>query len=104
MLPVALLMWIIGLIKEPKRTYIFRAISKIWMRLFFFATGFSLKVRGTKNFKRGEKYIVICNHNSLMDVPISTPFIPGANKTIAKAEMAKIPVFGLIYSVCKKTH
>lgn len=97
MLPVALLMWIIGLIKEPKRTYIFRAISKIWMRLFFFATGCSLKVRETKNFKRGEKYIVICNHNSLMDVPISTPFIPGANKTIAKAEMAKIPVFGLIY-------
>lgn len=32
-----------------------------------------------------------------MDVPLSTPFIPGANKTIAKAEMAKIPVFGLIY-------
>ena len=32
-----------------------------------------------------------------MDVPISTPFIPGANKTIAKAEMAKIPVFGLVY-------
>ncbi len=32
-----------------------------------------------------------------MDVPVSTPFIPGANKTIAKAEMAKIPLFGLIY-------
>lgn len=67
------------------------------MRLFFFATGCRLKVKGTKNFKPGETYIVICNHNSLMDVPLSTPFIPGANKTIAKAEMAKIPVFGLIY-------
>src|SRR5665213_2835924 len=32
-----------------------------------------------------------------MDVPLSTTFIPGPNKTIAKAEMAKIPVFGLIY-------
>ena len=97
MVPVALLMWIIGLINEPKRTGIFRIISKIWMRFFFFFTGCSLKVRGTKNFKPGEHYIVICNHNSLMDVPLSTPFIPGANKTIAKAEMAKIPVFGLIY-------
>lgn len=97
MVPVALLMWIIGLINEPKRTGIFRIISKIWMRFFFFVTGCSLKVRGTKNFKPGEHYIVICNHNSLMDVPLSTPFIPGANKTIAKAEMAKIPVFGLIY-------
>ena len=26
---------------------------------------------------------------------LATPFIPGANKTIAKAEMAKIPLFGL---------
>ena len=32
-----------------------------------------------------------------MDVPVTTPFIPGANKTIAKAGMAKIPLFGLIY-------
>lgn len=40
---------------------------------------------------------MVCNHNSFMDVPLTTPFIPGANKTIAKSEMAKIPVFGLIY-------
>jgi 1-acyl-sn-glycerol-3-phosphate acyltransferase len=33
-----------------------------------------------------------------MDVPLSTPFIPGPNKTIAKVEMSRIPVFGLIYS------
>jgi 1-acyl-sn-glycerol-3-phosphate acyltransferase len=97
MLPAALLIWIIGVTKEPKRTFIFRSISKIWMRIFFFATGCALKVKGKENFKSAENYIVICNHNSLMDVPLSTPFIPGANKTIAKAEMAKIPIFGLIY-------
>lgn len=67
------------------------------MRFFFFVTGCRLKILGTKNFKPGENYIVICNHNSLMDVPISTPFIPGTNKTIAKSEMANIPVFGLVY-------
>ncbi|HZZ76441.1 MAG TPA: lysophospholipid acyltransferase family protein, partial [Puia sp.] len=32
-----------------------------------------------------------------IDVPVSSPGIPGGNKTIAKAEMAKIPLFGLIY-------
>jgi 1-acyl-sn-glycerol-3-phosphate acyltransferase len=87
----------IGLIAEPRRTGIFRKISKAWMQLFFFLTGCSLKIKGNRNFKPGEKYIVVCNHNSLMDVPVTTPFIPGANKTIAKAEMAKIPLFGLIY-------
>ncbi len=67
------------------------------MRFFFITTGCRLKIVGKENFESGKIYIVICNHNSLMDVPLSTPFIPGPNKTIAKAEMAKIPVFGLIY-------
>lgn len=97
LLPVTLLMWIIGLIDEPKRTEIFRIVSQIWMRIFFLFTGCGLKIKGKKNFVCGEKYIVTCNHNSFMDVPVTTPFIPGANKTIAKAEMAKIPLFGLIY-------
>ncbi|MDQ6845158.1 MAG: 1-acyl-sn-glycerol-3-phosphate acyltransferase [Bacteroidota bacterium] len=97
MIPVSFFMWLIGIIKEPRRTSVFRIISKIWMRVFFFSTGCRLKIVGLKNFKKGENYIVACNHNSLMDVPLTTPFIPGANKTIAKAEMAKIPVFGLIY-------
>jgi len=97
MIPVVLLMWLIGLFKEPGRTRIFRVISKIWMRLFFLCTGCRLKVRGKEHFKQGENYIVVCNHNSYMDVPLTTPFIPGPNKTIAKAGMAKIPLFGLIY-------
>jgi 1-acyl-sn-glycerol-3-phosphate acyltransferase len=67
------------------------------MQIFFLLTGCSLKISGKEYFKKGEKYIVACNHNSLMDVPVTTPFIPGANKTIAKSEMAKIPLFGLIY-------
>ncbi len=97
MLPVVLLMWIIGLVKEPARTGAFRKIAKLWMQFFFFITGCSLKIKGKENFIPGKNYIVVCNHNSLMDVPVTTPFIPGANKTIAKIEMSKVPLFGLIY-------
>ena len=97
LLIVSLPMWLIGLVKEPRRTELFRQISKVWMRIFFFLTGCSIKIKGKENFEPGKNYIITCNHNSLMDVPVSTPFIPGTNKTIAKAEMAKIPLFGLIY-------
>jgi 1-acyl-sn-glycerol-3-phosphate acyltransferase len=90
-------MWIIGLVEEPKRTAMFRKISKIWMNVFFLATGCSIKIKGKEKFKNDENYIIICNHNSLMDVPVTTPFIPGANKTIAKIEFTRIPLFGLIY-------
>lgn len=83
---------------EPKKTNRFVRYSRVWMSIFLPLIGCPLRIRGKENFLPGETYIVVCNHNSLMDVPVSYPYIPGGNKTIAKAEMAKIPVFGLIYS------
>ena len=67
------------------------------MNVFLALVGCPLSVKGKKNFKPGETYVVVCNHNALLDVPVSCPYIPGGNKTIAKIEIAKIPVFGLIY-------
>ena len=90
--------WIIGLWKEPKRSYIMHRIYRTWMNIFFFFTGIRLRVRGKENFSPGENYIVIYNHNSLIDVPVSVPYMPGANKTIAKVELARIPIFGLLYT------
>jgi 1-acyl-sn-glycerol-3-phosphate acyltransferase len=67
------------------------------MTIFFFLSGLRISIKGRQNFAKGQNYIVISNHNSFMDVPLTTPFIPGANKTIAKKELAAIPFFGLIY-------
>ncbi len=86
-----------SLMKEPKRTRAFWKLSRAWMRFFFFITGLRLIVRGEEHFPKGGSCIVVCNHNTLMDIPVSTPFIPGANKTIAKIEMSRIPLFGIIY-------
>ena len=83
--------------KDPLKTIRFVQLSRIWMGMFLPMAGCPLRVRGKENFKKGESYIVICNHNSFMDIPISCPAIPGGNKTIAKAELAKVPLFGLMY-------
>ncbi len=91
---VCALLW-----KDPKRTAIFQKIARLWMRIFFFLTGIRLRMKGKEYFKKGEAYIVICNHNSFMDIPLTTPFIPGPNKTIAKKEMASVPIFGVIYKI-----
>jgi len=82
---------------EPKRTYGFIAWSRIWMAVYLPLIGCPVKIKGKENFKVGENYIVLCNHNSLIDVPVSSPGIPGGNKTIAKIEMANIPLFGMLY-------
>ncbi|RYY52395.1 MAG: 1-acyl-sn-glycerol-3-phosphate acyltransferase, partial [Chitinophagaceae bacterium] len=55
------------------------------------------RVKGKEHFKKNKAYIVTCNHNALMDVPLSSPFIPGANKTIAKTSFTKVPLFGWYY-------
>ncbi len=90
--------WLTNYIKEPVGTEIFRRISKVWMEFFLITIGCRIIVKGKKYFGKGQNYIVVSNHNSYMDVPVTTPQIPGPNKTIAKAELAKIPLFGLIYS------
>src|SRR5689334_11196615 len=97
MLIVILPIWIIGLWPEPKRTRLLCGIFYYWIGFFFFVTGLRLSITGKENFKKGETYIVVCNHNTLFDIPVSTPHIPGGSKTIAKIEMASVPLFGMIY-------
>ena len=82
---------------DPLKTRRFISYSRVWMGIFLNGVGCPLRIRGKEYFEQGETYIVICNHNSLIDVPISSPGIPGGNKTIAKIEMARIPVFNLLY-------
>jgi 1-acyl-sn-glycerol-3-phosphate acyltransferase len=89
---------ITGLWPEPRKTILFIGISRFWMKIFFTLSGVRRIFKGKEHFKKDENYIVVCNHNSFMDVPLSSPGIPGkGNKTIAKVEMAKIPLFGIMY-------
>lgn len=93
LLPTAFL----GFWPEPKRTILFIRLSRIWMAVWLPLAGIRLVIKGREKFAKGENYVVVCNHNSFMDVPVTSPGIPGGNKTIAKIEMARIPLFGLIY-------
>jgi 1-acyl-sn-glycerol-3-phosphate acyltransferase len=73
-------------------------ISKLWMNVWLFLIGCPVSIRGREHFKQGENYVVVFNHNALLDVPLSAPYVPGANKTIAKSSFAKVPLFGWFYS------
>jgi len=86
------------LIPEPAGVKTFKAISKAWMTFFLYSIGCPLKVFGKKYYDPAKNYVVTSNHNSLMDVPLLTPFFPGPNKTIAKKSFSKIPLFGWVYT------
>lgn len=90
-------MWAVKFYDEPKRTEVFMMWIRAWMAVFLPLAGIWMTVRGREKFRKGENYIITCNHKSMMDVPLSSPGIPGANKTIAKSEFVKVPLFGMIY-------
>ncbi len=85
------------LIPDPKGEALFIRIARLWMNVWLPLVGCRVKLKGEQNFRKGEIYIVVFNHNSMMDIPISCPYVPGPNKTIAKSSFAKIPLFGFYY-------
>jgi 1-acyl-sn-glycerol-3-phosphate acyltransferase len=97
MILIIIPIWITALWPEPKKTiYVFK-VFRVWMGSFFLFPGVRRTIKGRENFVKNKAYVVVCNHRSFMDPPLSSPSIPGPNKTIAKAEMAKIPIFNIVY-------
>lgn len=85
--------------REPKASVWHRSVSRAWMTFFLNLIGCPLRVSGEQHFSKGQNYVIACNHNSLMDVPVTTPFMPNPNKTIGKKDFAYVPLFGWIYSL-----
>ncbi len=97
MLVIFIPVWLTSLLKEPQRAKVMHPIFRIWMGVYMPLALCPVFRKGKNNFKKDQNYVVVCNHNSFADVPVSSPWIPGPNKTLAKVEMAKVPVFGVIY-------
>jgi len=97
MLIVFIPIWIISFMPEPGRARALHRVFRVWMGFYMPVCFCPVFRKGKKNFKKGERYVVVINHNSLADIPVSSPWIPGPNKTLAKIEMSRIPLFGVIY-------
>ncbi len=97
MLVVFLPVCVISLLPEPSRARKLHVVFKLWMGFFMPIVFCPVKRNGTRNFKKGEQYVVVLNHNSFVDGSISSPWIPGPNKTLLKVEIAKVPLFGKIF-------
>jgi 1-acyl-sn-glycerol-3-phosphate acyltransferase len=75
----------------------FIKVSKIWISVWLRLIGCPLTIIGKEYFEKNKNYIVVFNHNAFLDVPLSAPFIPGGNKTIAKDSFTKVPIFAWFY-------
>jgi 1-acyl-sn-glycerol-3-phosphate acyltransferase len=68
----------------------------IWSWIFSALTFIRYEFHGREYFREGQSYIFVSNHTSFLDLPGLRLLIPREFRPLAKKELLKIPVFGLI--------
>lgn len=70
-------------------------IAVLWAKSAMATSPFwRLKVEGQKNIQPGKHYIVICNHQSMLDILAALAGLPLHFKFMAKKELFSIPFLG----------
>lgn len=69
------------------QTY-FSKMQKLWK--------LTIEVSGQEYVDPSESYVIVGNHQSLMDIPVVYASVPVSIRMAAKAELFKIPVFGYV--------
>lgn len=65
-----------------------------WSQTLNKIIGIKIDIKGLENINPDESYIYVCNHSSLLDIPVLLGTLPGDVRIIYKKELEKIPIFG----------
>jgi len=71
-------------------------LHHVFTPFFLMTVGVRMKVEGRKKLSRGQSYVIVGNHRSSLDFIVNAHAYPGVFRFLAKQELQKIPVFGLI--------
>ena len=77
-------------------------IGKFWSLLNLYLSGTRLKIKGKEKIEKGRTYIVMSNHQSLVDVWALIGKLPLQLRWTIKSEVKKMPVFG--YALARMGH
>ncbi len=69
-------------------------LAVTWSRLSCAVGPVKVKIHGKKNYSRFKSYVVVANHQSIVDIPAIHGFIGLKIKWVMKQELRKVPVFG----------
>lgn len=99
MLIMLLPMWLVSLLPAPLNIRCFMTLGRVWMYVYMPLMFCPVFPKGRRYFKKGQPYVIACNHNSFVDIPTTTFAIPYASKSLAKENIAKTPIWGIMYKV-----
>ena len=68
--------------------------ARLWARSLVAAAGIDLHVENVERIDPSQRYILVANHYSYLDIPCLLVAIPQPIRFMAKASLFKIPVFG----------
>lgn len=65
-----------------------------WSKIIIFSANIKVEITGKENIRPNTPYVVICNHQSHLDIPVLVYHLPLRLTFLAKKELFKIPFFG----------
>lgn len=79
-----------------RRRIVLHWLSGLWTKIYFgMIPGWRRRVSGAGNIRKGEAYVVIVNHRSMLDIPLMY-VLPFNFKWVSKREVYKWPMFGWV--------
>lgn len=71
-------------------------LSRMWTVVYFgVVPSWRRRVKGRENIRKGEPYVVVVNHKSMLDIPLMY-VLPFNFKWVSKKEVYKWPLFGWV--------
>jgi 1-acyl-sn-glycerol-3-phosphate acyltransferase len=93
--PLYLATWTLTVIFDKKRITV-HYLTCLWGSLYTWANPWwRVRITNRENFKKGKPYIVICNHQSMLDIVVLFRLMTYF-RWISKTEIFRVPVVGWI--------
>ncbi len=90
--------WVVfplSLVLDRGNGRLMHAIAVLWSRLLLLINPFwRVKVSGLENIEKGRHYVVIANHQSILDILVMLSGLPLHFKFLSKKEVFQIPFIG----------
>ncbi len=77
-------------------------IARLWSSLILATGGIKVEVQGLENVGRLKSFVIVCNHQSILDIFTLFAVLPWELRFVAKKELLKIPLVG--YAMDRSGH
>lgn len=94
LLYTAILIWPVALASLFANGHLCSPIFRLWAWLILRTLGVSIELVGMENLQGVSSFVLVSNHQSLLDIPAVFLLIPREIRFLAKREIKKVPLLG----------